>query len=103
MREKFPDYNIGKGFDWIEAVYNAIMPNNDDGNLNVSEKHIERGRRHAKDIRLRLQPAINPNIGQFRYSFQKHEGISLSKGNVEITLPFRDCLQASPDHLLFLR
>ena len=88
MREKFPDYNIDKGFDWIEAVYNAIMPNNDDGNLNVSEKHIARGRRHAKDIRLRLQSATIPNIGQFRYSFQKSEGISLSKGNVEITLPF---------------
>jgi hypothetical protein len=63
MREKFPDYNISKGFDWAEAVYNAIMPNNDDSNLNVSEKHIVRGRRYAGDIRLRLQAAINPNIG----------------------------------------
>ena len=46
-----------------EAVYNAIMPNNDDSNLNVSEKHIVRGRKYARDIRLRLQSAINPNIG----------------------------------------
>ena len=63
MREKFPDYNISRGFDWAEAVYNAIMPNNDDSNLNVSEKHIVRGRKYARDIRLRLQSAINPNIG----------------------------------------
>ena len=63
MREKFPDCNISKGFDWAEAVYNAIMPNNDDSNLNVSEKHIVRGRKYARDIRLRLQSAINPNIG----------------------------------------
>ena len=63
MREKFPDYNISKGFDWAEAVYNAIMPNNDDSNLNVSEKHIVRGRKYARDIRLRLLSAINPNIG----------------------------------------
>ena len=63
MREKFPDCNISKGFDWAEAVYNAIMPNNDDSNLNVSEKHIVRGRRYARDIRLRLLSAINPNIG----------------------------------------
>jgi hypothetical protein len=62
MREKFPDYNISKGFDWAEAVYNAIMPNNDDSNLNVSENHIVRGRRYARDIRLRLQLAINPKI-----------------------------------------
>ena len=63
MREKFPDCNISKGFDWAEAVYNAIIPNNDDSNLNVSEKHIVRGRRYAREIRLRLQSAINPNIG----------------------------------------
>ena len=63
MREKFPDYNISRGFDWAEAVYNAIMPNNDDSNLNVSEKHIVRGRKYARDIRLRLLSAINPNIG----------------------------------------
>lgn len=63
MREKFPDYNISRGFDWAEAVYNAIMPNNDDSNLNVSEKHIVRGRKYARGIRLRLQSAINPNIG----------------------------------------
>ena len=62
MHEKFPDYNISKGFDWAEAVYNAIMPNNDDSNLNVSEKHIVRGRRYARDIRVRLQLAINPNV-----------------------------------------
>ena len=63
MREKFPDCNISKGFDWAEAVYNAIIPNNDDSNLNVSDKHIVRGRRYARDIRLLLQSVINPNIG----------------------------------------
>lgn len=63
MREKFPDCNINKGFDWAEAVYNAIIPNNDDSNLNVSEKHIVRGRRYARDIRLLLRSVINPNIG----------------------------------------
>ena len=62
IREKFPDINISKGFDWAEAVYNAVMSDNFDGNIGVSVDLIKRGRKCAKDIRLRFLSAINPNI-----------------------------------------
>ena len=62
IREKFPDINISKGFDWAEAVYNAVMSDNFDGNFDVSVDLIKRGRKCAKDIRLRFLSAINPNI-----------------------------------------
>lgn len=62
MREKFPDYHIGKGFNWVEAVYNAIMSEGNGGNIDVSDAQIRRGRKYATGIKLHLLSAINPNI-----------------------------------------
>ena len=64
MREKFPNYNISKGFDWAEAIYNAIMSDDEEGNYNstISGDQIDRGRKYTADIKLRLLSAINPNI-----------------------------------------
>lgn len=62
MREKFPEFNFKKGYDWAEANFNAIMSENDDGNISVSYDQTELGRKYAKDIRLRLISLFNPNI-----------------------------------------
>ena len=62
MREKFPDYHIREGFNWAEAVYNAIVSEDNCGNLDVSDAQIRRGRKYATSIKLRLLSAINPNI-----------------------------------------
>ena len=62
MREKFPDHHIGKGFNWAEAVYNAITSNDYGGNIDVTDAQIRRGRKFVRDIKLRLLSVINPNI-----------------------------------------
>lgn len=62
MREKFPDCNINKGFDWSEAIYNAIMSKDYGYNTNISEDQIKRGRKYTKRIRLRLLSLVNPNL-----------------------------------------
>ena len=62
MRERFPDYHIREGFNWPEAVYNAIVSEDKSGNLDVSDAQIRRGRKYATGIKLRLLSAINPNI-----------------------------------------
>ena len=62
VREKFPDYHIREGFNWAEAVYNAIVSEDNSGNLDVSDAQIRRGRKYATGIKLRLLSAINPNI-----------------------------------------
>ena len=62
MRERFPDYHIREGFNWPEAVYNAIVSEDNCGNLDVSDAQIRRGRKYATSIKLRLLSAINPNI-----------------------------------------
>ena len=62
MRERFPDYHIREGFNWAEAVYNAIVSEDNSGNLDVSDAQIRRGRKYATGIKLRLLSAINPNI-----------------------------------------
>lgn len=62
MQEKFPAHNINKGYNWAEAVYNAIISEDDDGNVDVSVSQIQRGKRHATDIKIRLLSAVNPNI-----------------------------------------
>jgi hypothetical protein len=61
MRERFPDYHIREGFNWVEAVYNAIVSEDNSGNLDVSDAQIRRGRKYATGIKLRLLSAINPN------------------------------------------
>ena len=62
MRERFPDYHIREGFNWPEAVYNAIVSEDNSGNLDVSDAQIRRGRKYETGIKLRLLSAINPNI-----------------------------------------
>ena len=62
MREKFPNFHINEGFNWVEAVYNAIVSEDNSGNLDVSDAQIRRGRKYATGIKLRLLSAINPNI-----------------------------------------
>jgi hypothetical protein len=34
----------------------------DDGNVDISVSQIQRGKRHATDIKIRLLSAVNPNI-----------------------------------------
>ena len=62
MREKFPKYHINIGYDWAEAIYNAIITKDLDYNVSISEDQIKRCRKYATDIKLRLLSAINPNI-----------------------------------------
>ena len=62
MQEKFPAHNINKGYNWAEAVYNAIISEDDDGNVYISVSQIQRGKKHATDIKIRLLSAVNPNI-----------------------------------------
>ena len=62
MREKFYDYHIKPGFDLAEAIYNAIIAENPDYNIIISDNQVKRGRKHTTDIKIRLQSAINPNI-----------------------------------------
>ncbi len=62
IQEKFPNIHINKGFDWAEAVYNAIISKDSDGNLNISNAQIERARKYTTRIKIRLLSAINPNI-----------------------------------------
>lgn len=62
MREKYPEFNFKKGYDWAEANYNAIMSEDVDGNLSVSYDQTVQGRKYATDIKLRLLSLFNPNI-----------------------------------------
>ena len=62
MREKFPDSKINIGYDWGEALYNAIISENFTYNTSISGTQIKRGRKYVADIKLRLLSAINPNI-----------------------------------------
>lgn len=62
MREKFPGHSIKQGFDLAEATYNAIISEDFDYNINISDKQIERGRKYVIHIKHRLLSAINPNI-----------------------------------------
>ena len=62
MREKFSDYSIKQGFDLAEAIYNAIISEDLEYNINISDKQIKRGRKYATYIKHRLLSTINPNI-----------------------------------------
>lgn len=62
VQEKFPDIHINKGYDWAEALCNAIMSDDLNYNINISEDQLKRGRRHATDIKLRLLSLVNPNF-----------------------------------------
>ena len=62
MQEKFPDFHIKKGFNWVEALYNAIIDKDNECNIDISDDQIRRGRKYATDVKLRLLSATNPNI-----------------------------------------
>lgn len=61
MQEKFPSHDISNGFNWAEAVYNALISEGA-GNVDITESQIQRGKKHVTDIKLRLLSAVNPNI-----------------------------------------
>lgn len=61
--EKFPSLGFKPGFDWAEALYNAIVSEHDyDYNLNLSEKAIQTGKELAKLINIRLRTLLSPNV-----------------------------------------
>ena len=58
IRERFPNFNISKGFDWVEAVYYAILSEDFNYNISISDGQIKRGRKYAEDIRFRVHPTF---------------------------------------------
>ena len=62
VQEKFPDFHINKGYDWAEALSNAILSDDQNYNINISEDQVKRGRRYATDIKLRMLSLVNPNL-----------------------------------------
>ncbi len=61
--EKFPDFGFKTGFDWVEALYNAIInEGSQDYNMNVSEKAIQSGKKQAKLISIRLCTLLSPEV-----------------------------------------
>lgn len=62
VQEKFPDFHINKGYDWAEALCNAVLSDDLNYNINISEDQVKRGRKYATDIKLRLLSLVNPNF-----------------------------------------
>lgn len=60
IREKFPEIHVNKGYDWSEAVYNAII--SEKITNDISEEVIERCQKLEKHIEFRLRSLITPAI-----------------------------------------
>ena len=61
--EKFPDFGFKPGFDWAEALYNAIIYEHSyDYNLSLSEKAVLTGKEQAKLISIRLRTLLSPDV-----------------------------------------
>lgn len=61
--EKFPSLGFKSGFDWAEALYNAIVSERgNDYNLSLSEKAVQTGKEQAKLISIRLRTLLSPNV-----------------------------------------
>ena len=61
--EKFPSLGFKSGFDWGEALYNAIVSERgNDYNLSLSEKTVQTGKEQAKLISIRLRTLLSPNV-----------------------------------------
>lgn len=61
--EKFPSIGFKTGFDWAEALYNAIVSERgNDYNLSLSEKAVQTGKEQAKLISIRLRTILSPNV-----------------------------------------
>lgn len=61
--EKFPSIGFKTGFDWAEALYNAIVSERgNDYNLSLSEKAVQTGKEQAKLLSIRLRTLLSPNV-----------------------------------------
>lgn len=61
--EKFPDLGFKSGYDWAEALYNAIISEHGyDYNLNLSEKAVQTGKEQANLIGIRLRTLLSPDV-----------------------------------------
>lgn len=61
--EKFPSLGFKSGFDWAEALYNAIINEHDyDYNLSLSERTVQAGKEQAKLISIRLRTLFSPDV-----------------------------------------
>ena len=61
--EKFPSLGFKSGFDWGEALYNAIVSERgNDYNLSLSEKAVQTGKEQAKLISIRLRTLLSPDV-----------------------------------------
>lgn len=61
--EKFPSLGFKSGFDWAEALYNAIVSEYGyDYNLSLSEKAVQTGKEQAKLIGIRLRTLLSPDV-----------------------------------------
>lgn len=61
--EKFPSLGFKSGFDWAEALYNAIVSERgNDYNLSLSEKAVQTGKEQANLISIRLRTLLSPNV-----------------------------------------
>lgn len=61
--EKFPSLGFKSGFDWGEAIYNAIVSERgNDYNLSLSEKTVQTGKEQAKLISIRLRTLLSPDV-----------------------------------------
>ena len=61
--EKFPSLGFKSGFDWAEALYNAIINEHDyNYNLSLSERAIQSGKEQAKLMSIRLRTLLSPDV-----------------------------------------
>lgn len=61
--EKFPSLGFKSGFDWGEALYNAIVSERgNDYNLSLSENTVQTGKEQAKLISIRLRTLLSPDV-----------------------------------------
>ena len=61
--EKFPDFGFKPGFDWAEALYNAIINEYGyDYNLSLSEKTVTKGKEQANLIGIRLRILLSTDV-----------------------------------------
>ena len=56
-------HGFKSGFDWGEALYNAIVSERgNDYNLSLSEKTVQTGKEQAKLISIRLRTLLSPDV-----------------------------------------
>lgn len=61
--EKFPDLGFKSGFDWAEALYNAIINEHGyDYNLSLSEKAVQTEKKQAKMISIKLRTLLSSDV-----------------------------------------